>query len=100
MYLLIEGDQPKTHKVIYCPLHSAETKHIKEDNSEYWKLIGITEKDDDICIAKFATEDHAYKALSQLFNHITNDAEQWDVVEYKQYLESDEQGANPFEVNI
>lgn len=86
MYLLIEGKEPTTHEMIYFKIGRAVTKR----SDGQWELIGIAQQDDtEISIAKFSTQDHAYKALRQLFNVITRGDVEWDVVEFKQYLESE-----------
>ena len=89
MYMLIEGKEPSTHEMIQCQIKRALTRHISDDSSSgLWELIGIEEDNKEIRIATFTAENHAYKALRQLFDVVAREDNQWDVVEFKQYLES------------
>ena len=88
MYLLIEGDDPTTYKMVNYDLCSVLTRKMGENE---WELIGIVADlpagEDEIRIALFETADDAYKALRELFDAITSEIEFWDVVEYKKKIE-------------
>ena len=84
MYLLIEGKEPSTYEMIECEI----AKAITRVSGDQWELVGVGPDDSEISIAKFDTDRDAYKALRQLFDHISEGSEVWDVIEFKEYLKS------------
>ena len=84
MYLLIEGKEPSTYEMVECEI----AKAITRVSGDQWELVGIGPDDSEISIAKFDTGQDAYKALRQLFDQISEGAEVWDVIEFKEYLKS------------
>ncbi len=84
MYILIEADEPFTHKMVYFDINEAA---IRKVGDETWELIGLNIPNVEQKIATFQNETHAYKALQELFEVITTGGDSWDAVEFKKNLE-------------
>ena len=99
MYMLVESKDASALEIIICDLVRGITRRIDDESSEQWELIGIDKGDSEIYIATFSTEDQAYQGLRQLFDVITREDGEWDVVAFKQQmksLESQEAPDSPF----
>ena len=88
MYLLVESKDSATHEIITCNLTRGITQCTGDESSNQWELIGIDENDSKIHIATFSTEYHAYAGLRQLLDVITRGDQEWDVVAFKNQMES------------